>query len=147
MNTPKKTALGILGVAATAALIGGASMPAMADDTTQSWSSDTTTTKTRILGDLGLSNESPVIVNPNVETGDVHTGDILSGVGSANEVGNGNVVGSGNDSAIGSGNTTGIDGIDTHVSDVVDSSVGDVTGSVSDLLGDLDLGLTGMFED
>ncbi len=147
MNTRKKTALGILGAAATAAFVAGAATPALADDTTQSWSNDMTTTKTRILETLDLSNESPVVVNPEVATGDVHTGDILSGVLSANEVGNSNVVGSGNDSAIGSGNTTAVDGIDAQVDDVVDSTVGDITGSVDDILGDLDLGLTNLFED
>lgn len=157
MNTSKKTAFGILGVAATAALVAGASVPAMADDHTSS--ADTTTTKVRILESLGLSNESPVVIAPQVGTGDVLSG----GVANGNEFGNGNVVGSGNDTAIGSGNDTAIDGIDSTVSDVVDGSVSDlvdgtvgditgdldlggITGDVSDLVGDLDLGLDTMFD-
>lgn len=155
MNTQKKTALGILGATAATAFVLGATAPAMADDTTQSWSSDTTETKTRILESLGISNESPVVVAPEVSTGDVHTGDILSGILSGNEVGNGNVVGSGNDAAIGSGNETGL-----NVSDLVDGDVGDITNDlglgdvtsdlgvdVSDLLDSIDVSLDNMFED
>ena len=145
MNTSKKTAFGILGVAATTALIAGASMPALADD--HDSSTDVTTTKTRILESVGISNDSPFVVNPDVSTGDVHTGDILSGNANGNEVGNGNVVGSGNDTVVGSGNTTAIDGIDAHVSDLLDSSVGDISGHVNDLIGDLDLGITNLFQD
>ncbi len=147
MNTRKKTALGILGAAATTAFVLGATAPALADDTTQSWSADTTQTKTRILESLGLSNESPVVVAPEVSTGDVHTGDVLSGVLSGNDVGNDNVVGSANDTAIGSGNHTAIDGVDLDASDLFDSTVGDVTGDVSDLLDELDVTLDTMFED
>jgi hypothetical protein len=151
MNTQKKTALGILGATAATAFVLGATAPAMADDTTQSWSADTTETKTRILESLGISNESPVVVAPevstgDVSTGDVHTGDILSGILSGNEVGNGNVVGSGNDTAIGSGNETGL-----NVSDLVDGHVGDITGDlgvdVSDVLDSIDVSLDNMFED
>ena len=152
MNTSKKTAFGILGVAATTALVAGASLPAMADDrdssTTSSWSEYTTMLTGALQGgDLGFSNESPVVIAPETNVGDVLGGDILSG----NETGNGNVVGSGNDTAIGSGNTTAIDGVDATVSDVVDSTVGDITGDVSGmvdgLIGDLDLDITSLFED
>lgn len=153
MNTSKKTALGLLGAAATAAFVVGATAPAMADDNTQSWDTTTTDVKTRILEQLGVSNESPIVVAPevstgDVNTGDVNTGDILSGILSGNEVGNGNVVGSGNDTAIGSGNDTGV-----NVSDLVDGTVGDLTGDlgvgldVSDLLDSIDVGLDNMFED
>jgi hypothetical protein len=153
MNTSKKTAFGIIGVAATGALIAGASLPAMADESesTSTWTHVTTTKTTELLGgtyDGGdytggdVSNESPVVVAP-----EVSTGDILSGVLSGNEVGNGNVVGSGNDTAIGSGNDTAIDGVDVDASDLVDGTVGDITGDVSDLLDDIDVSLDGMFED
>lgn len=149
MDTSKKTAFGILGVAATAALVAGVTAPAMADDSTTSTWSEYTTTLTGALtgGDLGFSNESPIVIAPEVSTGDVLGGDILSG----NETGNGNVVGSGNDTAIGSGNTTGIDGVDIDASDLFDSTVGDITGNVtgqvSDILDSVDASLEGMFED
>lgn len=154
MNTRTKTAFGIIGVAATAALAVGVTAPAMADDS-ESTSTIWNTTKTTELlggtydggayhgGDLtggDVSNESPVVVAPQVSTGD-----ILSGVASGNEVGNGNVVGSGNDTAIGSGNDTAIDGVDA--SEVVDGTVGDITGDVSDLLDDIDVSLDTLFED
>jgi len=145
MNTSKKTAFGILGVAATTALIAGASMPALADD--HDSSTTVTETKTRILGDLGLSNESPIVIAPQVATGDVATGDIGSNNGNGNHVGNGNVVGSGNDTAVGSGNTTGIRGVDIDTSDLFDSTVGDVTVQVSDVLDDIDVMLSNLFED
>jgi hypothetical protein len=160
MNTRKKTAFGILGVTATAALALGATAPAMADDSESTSTIWNTTKTTELLGgtyDGGdytggditggdVSNESPVVVAPQV-----HTGDILSGIASGNEVGNGNVVGSGNDTAIGSGNDTAVDGVDVDTSDLFDSTVGDITGDisgdVSDLLDDLDVSLDGMFED
>lgn len=150
MNTRKKTAFGILGTAATVALVAGASVPAMADD----HESNVSETKliAKLLGDVGLSNESPVVVAPQVGTGD-----ILSGNGNGNHVGSGNEIGSGNDTAIGSGNDTAIDGVDasdlvdSNVSDLVDSTVGDITGDlttdVSDLLDSIDVSLDGMFED
>lgn len=142
MNTTKKTAFGILGAAATAALAFGVSTPAFADD--HDSSTDYSKILTKVLGDVGLSNESPIVIAPDVSTGDVLTGDVLSGNANGTEVGNGNVVGSGNDTAIGSGNDT---GIDVGVSDLLDSTVGDVTSDVSDLLGDLDLRLDTLFED
>ena len=179
MNTRKKTAFGILGATATAALAFGAATPALAGDdrghthgkmthgdhtTTSTWSQydywtqrDTTLKGGDVTGgDLHYSNESPIVVAPEVSTGDILDGGILSGnangnhVGSGNEVGNGNVVGSGNDTAIGSGNTTGItgvEGVDIDTSDLFDSTVGDITGDVSDLLDDIDVSLKGMFED
>lgn len=150
MNTRTKTALGIAG--ATALLVTGMASPALADTVN---SEDTRSTKllTKVLGDVGISTESPISVAP-----EVSTGDILSG----NETASGNAVGSGNESAIGSGNDTAIGGIDASgtdlggidlgglgvdVSDLVDGTTGDVTGSVSDLLGGLDTSLEGMFED
>lgn len=141
MNTSKKTALGLLGAAATAAFVVGATAPAMADDHTQSWDTTTTETKTRILESLDILNESPVVIAPEVSTGDVASGDVTTG-----DVLSGNVVGSGNDTAIGSGNDTGV-----NVSDVVDNTVGDLTGDVGldvgDLLDSIDVSLDNMFED
>jgi hypothetical protein len=123
MNT-KKTALGITGATAAALLTVGAVAPAMADDTT---SSDTTTTAVRALGDTWLtshligdvSNESPVVVAPSVDTGDIASG---------------NAMASGNDTAVGSGNTA---NVGTSVSDLVDGTVGDISSDVSDLVGDV----------
>jgi opacity protein-like surface antigen len=161
MNTRKKTAFGILGVAATAALAVGATAPAMADDS-ESTSTVWNTTKTTELlggtyeggdttgGDItggDVSNESPVVVAPQVDTGDILSGGVLNGNAVGNDVGSGNVLGSGNDTAIGSGNDTAIDGVDVDASDVFDSTVGDITGDVSDLLDDIDVSLDGMFED
>lgn len=144
MNTTKKTAFGILGVAATAALVAGASVPAMADDHDSSTSA--THTMTEILRTLDLSNASPIVIAPQVGTGDILGGDILSNNGNGNQVGNDNVVGSGNDTTVGSGNTTGIDGVDIDASDLFDSTVGNITGEVSGLLDDVDLMLNNLFE-
>jgi hypothetical protein len=124
MNT-KKIALGITGATAAALLTVGAVAPAMADDHTSS--SDTTTTAVRALGDTWLtnhlvgdvSNESPVVVAPSVDTGDIASG---------------NAVASGNDTAVGSGNTT---NVGTSVSDLVDGTVGDISSDVSDLVDDV----------
>lgn len=147
MNTRKKTAFGIAGAAATALLVTGMASPALADTVT---TEESTHTKllTKVLGDIGVSTEAPVVVAPEVSTGDV-----LSG----NETASGNAIGSGNDSAIGSGNETGIGGVDVGgldlggidlgVQDVVDGTVGDISGSVSDLLGDIDASLEGVLED
>lgn len=156
MEFRKKTAFGVIGAAATAALVTGTALPAFADDhesTTVSRSSATHVV-TKLLGDVGASTESPVVVAPEVGVGDVLSGTevgegALSGnhVGSGNETASGNVVGSGNDTAIGSGNDTAIDGVDVDLSDLFDGSVGDVTGDVSDLLDDIDVSLDGMFED
>jgi hypothetical protein len=140
MNTSKKTAFGIFGVAATAALVAGTTMPAFADDTNVSTSQDTTTTKTRILDQLGLSNESPILIAPEVGTGDVLSGNANGNhVGSGNETANGNVVGSGNESVVGSGNTTAVEGIGDVTNNVGDvtANVSDITAHVEDLTGDI----------
>lgn len=148
MNTSKKTAFGILGAAATGALVVGASLPAVADDhdssSSSSWKHYVTTQQVELLGGTyeggDIGNESPVVVAPEVG---VLNGSSVGNI-AGNEVGNGSL----NGNHVGSGTTTGIDGVDLDASDVVDSTVGDITGDVSDLLdGTLGIALEGMFED
>lgn len=161
MNIRTKTAVGILGATATAALAVGVASPALAGDhrspattghggdhaSSSTWSQhDYWSQRETTLTGGDISNESPVVVAPQVHTGDILGGGILNG----NEVGNGAVVASGNDAAIGSGNTTGIagvEGVDVDASDLVDSTLGDLTGSVGDLLDDIEVTLDGMLGD
>ena len=137
----KKTVLGTTGVAAAALLVGGFAAPAMADtssDTESTW----TTTNTSILESLdriiGIGDiSSPVVVAPDVSTGDVLSGDVTAPVGSGNDTSIGN--GSGNGNSAGNGNSTGngnsasgsVDDIVDNVTDVdVDDLLDDVTGDL-----------------
>ena len=145
MNTRKKTAFGILGVTATAALVTGGALPAMADD--HDSSTDVTKTITRILGDVGITGGDVTTGAPVNVAPEVHVGDI----GSGNAIGSGNELNapllSGNDTAVGSGNDTSVGDIGAvGVSDLLDGSVGDISGSVSDLLDSIDVSLDGMFD-
>lgn len=134
MNT-KKTALVLTGAAAAGLLTLGAVAPAMADSGDDN-SSSSTTSATKILGDVtahdflgDVSNSSPVGIAPQV-------GDVASG----NAVGSGNDVSaplvSGNETSVGNGTSVG-----TDVVDLVDSSVGDISGDVSDIVGDATSGI------
>lgn len=141
MNS-KKTAFGATAAVAALALTAVAG-PAMADD-------DTTYTSSKSWS--SYSNESPVVIAPEVGFSDVLSlgvlnGDLFSGnaLASGNDItapvasGNETAVGSGNDTAVGNGSANGNDIGGDIVTDVVDDvSGGDVTsdigGSVSDIV-------------
>lgn len=148
----KKTAFGLTGVAAATLMVAGLATPAMADDTTSSW--DTTTTSTS-LADLfrtgDVSNSSPIVLAPSV--GDVGNGNhLLSGndvsapVASGNEtvindVASGNSVSDiGNGTSVTGGDINGGD-IGASVDDLVDG--GSIGANVDNLVGDIlaDLGI------
>jgi len=169
MNT-RKTAFGIAGAAlATGIILTGA--PAMASG----WDDGGHTSYTKesrsysghafehiFVKDLVGDIHAPVVVAPEVDTGDIGSGNlsgnhtqapILSGnetaVGSGNEtnIGNGNAVG--NVSDVANGNHVG-SGNSADVSDTFDSTVGDiatdVTTDVSHILNDVDVSLKGIFD-
>ena len=105
----KKTAFATTGLAAAALLTVGFAGPAMADTTSDSSSSsftslsdkDTRGELSSKISDListgSLSNESPVVVAPEVGVGDVLGGGILTGDLLGGDVLSGNAVASGND--------------------------------------------------
>jgi hypothetical protein len=144
----KKTAFGLTGAAAATLMVAGFAAPAMADDTTSSWDYSTTSTSTS-LADLfrvgDVSNDSPVVLAPSVDTGDLLSGNALA---SGNDVSA--PVASGNDTAISDignvsdiGNGTSVSGgdIGTQVDDLVDG--GNIGTNVDNLVGDIlaDLGI------
>ena len=170
----KKTAFATTGLAAAALLTVGFAGPAMADTSSDSSTSSFTSLSDKdtrgelsskishLISTGSLSNESPVVVAPEVGVGDVLgggilTGDLLSGnaVASGNDVtapvtapiASGNEVtapvASGNDTAVGnnSGNGTSvgeIGDVTSEVGDLVDN-VTDVDGMVDGIIGDIDL--------
>src|SRR5690606_13841835 len=150
----KKTAFGITGAAAATLLVGGLTAPAMAAPQHSMSHGDSTSTSTELsqfdllesvdlnndlLGDISggdVSNESPVVVAPEVGVGDIGSG---NAIGSGNETAIGNDIGNGND--VGANVSDVVDsttGVTSSVSDIVDSV--DVDGMVSDITDDLDLG-------
>ena len=168
----KKTAFGLTGAAAATLMVAGFAAPAMADDTTTNHSADTTSTATSLttgLSDLfrvgDVSNSSPVVLAPEVGTGDILGGDLLSGNAllSGNDVqapvasGNETPIASGNDTSVSDvlnpstsvdpsvGNGTSVSGgdIGASVDDLVDGgNIGtNVDNLVGDILGDLGLGI------
>ena len=153
-NITKKTAFGVTGVAAATLMVAGFATPAMADDTTSSYDYSSTSTSTN-LADLfrvgDVSNESPVVLAPSVDAGDVLSGNaLLSGndvsapVASGNDTAVsdiGNISDVGNVSDIGNGTSVSGGDIGTQVDDLVDGgSIGtNVDNLVGDILGDLGL--------
>lgn len=160
----KKTAFGITGAAAATLLVGGLTAPAMAAPQHSVSHGDWTSTSaelsqldllesvgvnTDLLGDVtggDVSNESPVVVAPEVGVGDIGSG---NAIGSGNETAIGNNIGNGND--VGASVSDVVDstaGVSSSVSDLVDSVTDvsdivdsvDVDGMVSDITDDLDLG-------
>lgn len=154
-NITKKTAFGITGAAAAALMVAGFAAPAMADDTASSWDHSTTSTSTSTsLADLfrtgDVSNDSPVVLAPSVDAGDVLSGNALlsgndvsaplasgndtsvSDLGTVSDIGNGSV-----------GNGTSVSGgdIGASVDDLVDG--GTIGTNVDNLVGDIlaDLGI------
>ncbi len=152
-NITKKTAFGITGAAAATLMVAGFAGPAMADDTTSSWDTSTTTTSTNLddlfrVGDI--SNDVPLVLAPSVGTGDVLSGNaLLSGNDVSAPIASGNdtsVSDVGNVSDIGNGdigNGTSISGgdIGASVDDLVDG--GNIGTNVDNLVGDIlaDLGI------
>ena len=153
-NITKKTAFGVTGVAAATLMVAGFATPAMADDTTSSYDYSSTSTSTN-LADLfrtgDVSNDSPVVLAPAVDAGDVLSGNALL---SGNDVSA--PVASGNDTAVSDianvsdvgqvsdiGNGTSVSGgdIGTQVDDLVDG--GDIGTNVDNLVGGIlaDLGI------
>ena len=147
-NITKKTAFGVTGVAAATLLVAGFATPAMADDTTSSWDYSTTSTSTN-LADLfrtgDFSNESPVVLAPSVDAGDVLSGNaLLSGNDVSAPVASGNdtaISDIGNVSDIGNGTSVSGGDIGTQVDDLVDG--GTIGTNVDNLVGDIlaDLGI------
>ena len=147
-NITKKTAFGVTGVAAATLLVAGFATPAMADDTTSSWDYSTTSTSTN-LADLfrtgDVSNESPVVLAPSVDAGDVLSGNaLLSGNDVSAPVASGNdtaISDIGNVSDIGNGTSVSGGDIGTQVDDLVDG--GNIGTNVDNLVGDIlaDLGI------
>jgi len=141
-NITKKTAFGLTGAAAATLLVAGFAAPAMADDTTSSWDNSTSTTSTN-LADLfrtgDVSNDSPVVLTPSVDAGDVLSGNALL---SGNDVSA--PVASGNETSVSDiGNGTSVSGgdIGTQVDDLVDG--GNIGTNIDNLVGDIlaDLGI------
>jgi hypothetical protein len=122
----KKTAFGLTGAAAAALLTVGTVAPAMADDGDSTSTNETTSSVTKILNGLDLKSMTPVDVSPEVNVGDVASG---NAVGSGNDTSA--PILSGNDTSVGNGNSS---DIGTNVSDLVDGSVGDIGTNVSDLV-------------
>ena len=153
-NITKKTAFGVTGVAAATLMVAGFATPAMADDTTSSYDYSSTSTSTN-LADLfrvgDVSNESPVVLAPSVDAGDVLSGNaLLSGndvsapVASGNDTAVsdiGNVSDVGNVSDISNGTSVSGGDIGTQVDDLVDG--GNIGTNVDNLVGDIlaDLGI------
>jgi len=153
-NITKKTAFGVTGVAAATLMVAGFATPAMADDTTSSYDYSSTSTSTN-LADLfrvgDVSNESPVVLAPSVDAGDVLSGNaLLSGndvsapVASGNDTAVsdiGNISDVGNVSDIGNGTSVSGGDIGTQVDDLVDG--GNIGTNVDNLVGDIlaDLGI------
>jgi len=153
-NITKKTAFGIAGAAAATLMVAGFASPAMADDTTSSWDYSSTSTSTN-LADLfrtgDVSNDSPVVLAPSVDAGDVLSGNaLLSGndvsapVASGNDTAVsdiGNISDVGNVSDIGNGTSVSGGDIGTQVDDLVDG--GNIGANVDSLVGDIlaDLGI------
>ena len=153
-NITKKTAFGVTGVAAATLMVAGFATPAMADDTTSSYDYSSTSTSTN-LADLfrvgDVSNESPVVLAPSVDAGDVLSGNaLLSGndvsapVASGNDTtvsDIGNISDVGNVSDIGNGTSVNGGDIGTQVDDLVDG--GNIGTNVDNLVGDIlaDLGI------
>jgi len=153
-NITKKTAFGVTGVAAATLMVAGFATPAMADDTTSSYDYSSTSTSTN-LADLfrvgDVSNESPVVLAPSVDAGDVFSGNaLLSGndvsapVASGNDTAVsdiGNISDVGNVSDIGNGTSVSGGDIGTQVDDLVDG--GSIGTNVDNLVGDIlaDLGI------
>jgi len=153
-NITKKTAFGVTGVAAATLMVAGFATPAMADDTTSSYDYSSTSTSTN-LADLfrvgDVSNESPVVLAPSVDAGDVLSGNaLLSGndvsapVASGNDTAVsdiGNISDVGNVSDIGNGTSVNGGDIGTQVDDLVDG--GNIGTNVDNLVGDIlaDLGI------
>ena len=147
-NITKKTAFGITGVAAATLLVGGFAAPAMADDVTSSNDYSSTSTSTN-LADLfrtgDFSNESPVVLAPSVDAGDVLSGNaLLSGNDVSAPVASGNdtaISDIGNVSDIGNGTSVSGGDIGTQVDDLVDG--GNIGTNVDNLVGDIlaDLGI------
>jgi hypothetical protein len=156
VNTTKKTAFGIAGAAAATLLTVGFAAPAMADtssdssttESMSSWSSvtDLTNDLTTALstGDLFTT---PVVIAPNVDTGDLSVGDVASGnqapIASGNEVAA--PVASGNETSVtapvASGNETGNG--NSVANPTTDTSVGDLTSNIGTEVQDLVGGVTG----
>lgn len=107
----KKSAFGVIGVAAAGLLALGAAAPAMASTTSHhdsgsSYSSASwTKSYTHLVGDI--SNETPVVVAPQLGVGDVLGGGILNGGVANGDIADGNAVASGNDvsAPVATGNT------------------------------------------
>ena len=153
-NITKKTAFGVTGVAAATLMVAGFATPAMADDTTSSYDYSSTSTSTN-LADLfrvgDVSNESPLVLAPSVDAGDVLSGNaLLSGndvsapVASGNDTAVsdiGNISDVGNVSDIGNGTSVNGGDIGTQVDDLVDG--GNIGTNVDNLVGDIlaDLGI------
>jgi hypothetical protein len=100
----KKSAFGIIGIAAAGVLAVGIASPAMAStshdhgkgDTSSYSSTSWNKSYTHVVGDV--SNDVPLVIAPQVGVGDVLSGGVLNGgVGNGNELANGNAVASGND--------------------------------------------------
>ena len=147
-NITKKTAFGVTGVAAATLMVAGFATPAMADDTTSSYDYSSTSTSTN-LADLfrvgDVSNESPVVLAPSVDAGDVLSGNaLLSGNDVSAPVASGNdtaISDIGNVSDIGNGTSVSGGDIGTQVDDLVDG--GNIGTNVDNLVGDIlaDLGI------
>ena len=149
----KKTVFGTIGVAAAGLLALGAAAPAMAStgsdstwDTTTSSYSSTSWMKndahllTDLTGSIGdVSNDSPIVIAPEVGVGDILGGDIASG----NAVASGNdvtaPVASGNDTPIASGN-------DTSVGNDASLGNGNSVGTEARDLGNIDGTVDGMVD-
>ncbi len=138
----KKTAFGLTGAAAATLMVAGFAAPAMADDTTSSWDYSSTSTSTN-LADLfrtgDVSNDSPVVLAPSVDAGDVLSGNaLLSGNDVSAPVASGNET---NVSDIGNGTSVSGGDIGTQVDDLVDG--GNIGTNVDNLVGDIlaDLGI------
>lgn len=121
----KKTAFGITGAAAATLMVVGFAGPAMADDSSSSdYTSSSTSTTATSLSDLfrtgDVSNSSPFVLAPSVDTGDIGSGNALL---SGNDVSA--PVASGNDIPVLSGNDTAVSDIG-NVSDVANPVVNDV---------------------
>ena len=159
-NITKKTAFGVTGAAAAATLmVAGFAAPAMADDTTSSFDYSSTSTSTN-LADLfrvgDVSNDSPIVLAPSVDAGDVLSGNALlsgndvsapiasgndtsvSDIGNVSDVGNVSDIGNG---SVGNGTAVSGGDIGASVDDLVDG--GNISANVDNLVGDIlaDLGI------
>jgi hypothetical protein len=144
----KKTAFGLTGAAAATLMVAGFAAPAMADDQTSSNDYSSTSTNLADLFRIGdISNDSPVVLAPSVDAGDVLSGnalasgnDVAAPVASGNEtsvsdLGNTGIADIGNGSSVSGGD------VGASVDDLIDG--GSIGANVDTLVGDIlaDLGI------